>query len=76
MAQILPDDIRTIQDKQDVEKIQVIYDYIKYMREYLDFWGNNRSKEISSIEAEISELRSRSLHFTRTNDGMLQITME
>ena len=56
MSVILPDDIRSLEQKTPNQQLQIIYEYIKYIREQLDFWGSNRESSISSIIAQIDLL--------------------
>lgn len=53
---ILPDDIRKIEDRAVNEQISIVYNYIRYMREQMDFWGSNRSNEINDLSARIKDI--------------------
>lgn len=47
---VLPDDIQNI-DKKDVkDKIKVIYDYIVYLKEQLEFWALNRTRNALEVK--------------------------
>jgi len=50
MANIIPDEIRDIDGTDIPSKIHTIYHYIIYMREQIEFWGSNRSKEIAATD--------------------------
>lgn len=54
---IMADEIQDIDGRRDAPN--VLYQYIKYMHEQLEFWGTNRQREINELRAEINELRVR-----------------
>ena len=54
---IMADEIQDIEGRKDASNI--LYQYIKYMHEQLEFWGTNRQREINELRAEINELRVR-----------------
>lgn len=51
---IIPDEIREIQGMDLPKQINVLYNYIKYLKEQIDFWASNRSKDIGDINEEIA----------------------
>ena len=51
---ILPDEIQDITNTQDAAMIA--YEYIKYMREMIEFWGGNRMKEIEELKTRVNAL--------------------
>mgnify|MGYP006988834581 CR=1 FL=1 len=46
---ILPEDIKDKREMDLYQWVDTIYEYIKYMKEQLDFWGERRTAEISDI---------------------------
>ena len=54
MAIIFSDDIND-QRKDDLSKrVDTLYDYIVYMKEQIEFWARNRTREISDVDKEIA----------------------
>ena len=55
MSKILPDDIQGLSNNTAAD-VQLLYGYIKYMQEQLDFWANRRELEIADLTARIAAL--------------------
>lgn len=56
MAIIFPDEINNQKDDDLRKRIDTLYDYVDYMKEMLEFWGKNRTSEISSADKGIAVL--------------------
>lgn len=50
MAAILPDEIKDISQLSDNEKLNAMYEYIKYMHEQLEFWSSNLNKKLLIVD--------------------------
>ena len=59
MAIIIPNEIQDVGEDQPKRKIEVIFDYIKYMKESLEFWGNGRQKDIENLNLSVTDLDGR-----------------
>lgn len=55
MSKILPDDIRELSNNTAAD-VQMIYGYIKYMQEQLDFWTNRKEIDLDDMKARIAAL--------------------
>lgn len=51
---IMADEIQDIEGRRDAPN--VLYQYIKYMHEQLEFWGANRQREINELKARVTAL--------------------
>lgn len=49
-AIIIPDEIKPIDQETVPQKIQTIYDYIVYMKEQIEFWAGNRTRDITTLQ--------------------------
>ena len=56
MNSIIPDEIQDISVQDLPAKITTIYEYMKYMKEQIEFWGSNRSREITELQNQINTL--------------------
>lgn len=55
MANVLPDDIRSITDLDMSDKVDTIYKYIQYMRERIEFWSTAEDKSVSDSFHKFNE---------------------
>ena len=55
MSKILPDDIQGLSNNTAAD-VQLIYGYIKYMQEQLDFWANRKEIELANMDTRIAAL--------------------
>lgn len=55
---IIPDDIKNLDGQEPQRKQNIIYEYIKYMREQIEFWAQNRLKDITNLFTRVEELFS------------------
>lgn len=46
---VLNDEIQNIEDRKLEDKVNVIYDYIRYMTESINFWGSSKGGTISEM---------------------------
>lgn len=53
---ILSEDIKNITGMTAEKKLDTIVEYIKYMQEQINFWGQNRQKDIDKIRQNVSDL--------------------
>jgi hypothetical protein len=53
---ILSEDIKNITGMSAEKKLDTIVEYIKYMQEQINFWGQNRQKDIDKIRQSVSDL--------------------
>ena len=56
MASILPDDIKEIENVPENKQIAIIYGYIKYLKEQLEFWTDKQEKQNTSLQGRIEIL--------------------
>lgn len=69
MANIIPDEIKNIDEADLPGKVKTIYDYVKYMREMLEFWSSNVNRG-TGLAAE--GMRKISQKEVRTVDGKVK----
>lgn len=50
MAAIIPEELQDTKGDGLKERVSILFEYIKYMREQLEFWGSNRVKNIKSVQ--------------------------
>lgn len=55
MSKILPDDIQGLSNNTAAD-VQLLYGYIKYMAEQIDFWANRKEIELANMDARIAAL--------------------
>lgn len=53
MSIIFSEDINDNRGEDLNKRVDTIYDYIAYMKEQLEFWARNRTREISGADAKI-----------------------
>lgn len=58
MAHVLPDDIHEIEAYDLPRQVQLMRDYIYYMREQINFWAKNREEEIKALRDRIDALEN------------------
>lgn len=54
---IIPDDIQSIDNAAPEQQIRTIHEYIKYLREQIDFWASRRNAEIQALQTENAALK-------------------
>ena len=55
---IIPDDIKNLEGQEPQRKQNIIYEYIKYMREQIEFWAQNRIKDITNLFTRVDDLEA------------------
>ena len=55
---IIPDDIKNLEGQEPQRKQNIIYEYIKYMREQIEFWAQNRLKDITNLFTRVADLEA------------------
>lgn len=71
MANIIPDEIRNIDEVGLNEQVQTIYEYIKYMREMLEFWSSNVNRGTGLAAEGISDRITKTVK--KDVDGQIKI---
>lgn len=56
MAVIIPDELNNKKDDDLYKRVDTLYEYLPYMKEMIEFWGRNRTSEISSANKGIAVL--------------------
>lgn len=59
---IIPDDIKNLDGQEPQRKQNIIYEYIKYMREQIEFWAQNRLKDITNLFTRVDDLDSKKMN--------------
>ena len=54
MAIIFSEDINDNRGEDLSKRVDTIYDYIAYMKEQLEFWARNRTRELSDTNAKMN----------------------
>lgn len=64
---ILPEDIRDIENADIRQQIQIIHEYIKYMREMIEFWASNAGRGVGQIAEATQKMIDASKTFTQSD---------
>jgi hypothetical protein len=70
---ILPDDINDVSGQNPDKGVKTIHDYIKYLRESLEFWGEGIKKKLDSISLSLTSLTDKD---TDLEDAVLAVNIK